>query len=172
MTRWGCCGAWAVMLWAPLAVVDADDTSEALGDRYMAEGRYRLAVQAFEQAVQRQPKSAERRRKLAAAYVEDQQLAAAVAAYQKAIARRADYAKARTELAILLTRLDRHDEAVATLEEAIELSPDYAWAHLSLDSSTSARGTTTQRKSPIAAPSPPKATTARLGTISVKSSAN
>ena len=52
-----CCGVWAVMLWTTLTVVDAADTSEVLGDRYMAEGRYRLAVQAFEQAVRCQPES-------------------------------------------------------------------------------------------------------------------
>ena len=75
----------------------------------MGEGRYRAAVKAYELAVRRQPEAPDRQRKLAAAYVADEQLPEAVRAYERAISLRTDYAKARTELAILLIRLDRHD---------------------------------------------------------------
>ena len=102
MTRLGCCGAWAAMLWATLAVVDAADTSEALGDRYMAEGRYRLAAQAFEQAVHLSP-NRRIRRKLAAAYAKDQQLARRLSRGRPADRLR----QARTELAILRSRPPR-----------------------------------------------------------------
>ena len=40
MIRLGCCGAWAV-----LAVVDAADTSEALGDRYLLARRILATAQ-------------------------------------------------------------------------------------------------------------------------------
>ena len=45
MIRLGCCGAWAAMLWATLAVVDAADTSEALGDRYLLARRILATAQ-------------------------------------------------------------------------------------------------------------------------------
>ena len=68
------------------------DTSEAEGDRLLADGHYRAAVRALQRAVDQQPESADRYRKLAAAYAKDEQLPEAVAAYQKAIELRTDYA--------------------------------------------------------------------------------
>jgi Flp pilus assembly protein TadD len=65
----------------PIEPVAMADTSEALADRLLAQGRYRVAVWAFEAVARRQPDSADLYRKLGAALAKDEQLPQAVVAY-------------------------------------------------------------------------------------------
>jgi serine/threonine-protein kinase len=98
-----------------------------LGNIHQDSGKYDLALQEYQRALQLDPRNADAVIGLAHSYDSAGRTADAEAAYRKAIALRPDFWEGYNHLANFLDDHQRYDEAVAQFRHAIELTPDN-WA--------------------------------------------
>jgi Flp pilus assembly protein TadD len=103
-----------------------------LGRLHDASGKYDLAVQEFQQALQLDPRNAEALGGLSRAYESAGRVKEAEEALQKAVALRPDYWDVYNNLALFYDRQNRFDEAIAQLQKAIQLTPDNPQLYLNL----------------------------------------
>lgn len=111
-----------------------------LGHIHRNTGKYDLALQEYQRALQLDPHSADAQLGLAQSYDSAGRTADAEAAFRKAIALRPDSWNGYNSLAIFLDSHQRYDEAIAQYKHAIQLTPDNAPLYLNLGSAYSDMG--------------------------------
>jgi tetratricopeptide (TPR) repeat protein len=103
-----------------------------LGKIHRSTGKYDLALQESQRALQLDPRNPDAVISLARSYESAGRMADAEAAYRKAIALRPDAWDGYNQLAGFLADQQRRDEAVTQYRRAIELTPDNAALYLNL----------------------------------------
>jgi serine/threonine-protein kinase len=103
-----------------------------LGRIHDSDGKYELALQEFQRALQLDPRNADALIGIAHAYESAGRIPDAEAAYKKAIAFRPDYWDGYNNLGVFYDRHDRYDEGIAELQHAVELTPDNSRVYLNL----------------------------------------
>ena len=118
----------------PSAMVgpNADDDVDNLitqGNALRTQGRHDEALATFQQAVQRNPQSAQAWFHLGFMFAELARFAEALGAYDQALTLDEQYALAWASKANVLVQLRRYDEALAACDGALVLDPnsDFAW---------------------------------------------
>ncbi len=105
-----------------LAAIPADDRSPriniALGAAYDSLKKYKLAAQAYRAALDDQPDSSETRHALAAALLNDNQLAPALEIYQQIVKADPNDAESQIKLSEIQRRQGHYDQALVTLNKA------------------------------------------------------
>jgi len=107
-------------------------TYVTLGRIHDSSGKYDLAVQEFEHALQLDSRNADAIGGLAFAQEKAGRLAEAEAALKRAIALKPDYWDGYNSLALFYDRQNRYDEAIVQLKRAAELTPDNAQVFLNI----------------------------------------
>jgi serine/threonine-protein kinase len=103
-----------------------------LGRIHDASGKYDLAVQEFQHALQLDSRNADAIGGLALAQEKAGRLVEAETALKRSIALRPDYWDGYNSLALFYDRQNRFDDAIAQLRHAAELTPDNAQVFLNL----------------------------------------
>jgi serine/threonine-protein kinase len=103
-----------------------------LGNIHRSTGKYDLALQEYQRALELDPRSADAVIGLAESYDSAGRTADAEAAFRKAIALRPDSWEGYNHLGSFLDDHQRFDEAIAQFHHAIELTPDNAPVYLNL----------------------------------------
>jgi serine/threonine-protein kinase len=103
-----------------------------LGLVHDAAGKYDLAVQEYQHALQLDPRNADAIGGLARAYESAGRLVEAEDSRKRAIALRPDYWDGYNSLGLFYDRQGKYDQAIAQLKHAVELTPDNAQAYLNL----------------------------------------
>ena len=111
-----------------------------LGNLHLAVGKYDLALQEFQRALQLDPRNADAEIGLAGSFNSAGRTADAEAAYRKAISLRPDFWSGYNSLAIFLDDHQRYDEAIAQYQRAIQLTPDNAALYLNLGAAYTDKG--------------------------------
>jgi eukaryotic-like serine/threonine-protein kinase len=111
-----------------------------LGKIHRLTGKYDLALQEYQRALQLDPRNADADIGLALSYDNAGRTADAEAAFRKAIALRPDSWDGYNQLANFLDDHQRHDEAIVQYRHAIELTPDNAALYLNLGATYSDMG--------------------------------
>lgn len=106
-----------------LQVRETTDGRVCLGDVYHTEGKYDLAVQEFQRAVQLDPKNEEGIRGVADAFAKLGNAAQAEEAYRKAISLRPNYWGVYSWLGTFYYDRGRYEDAVDQFKRVIELAP-------------------------------------------------
>ncbi len=107
-------------------------TYVTLGRIHDASGKYDLAVQEFQHALQLDARNADAIGGLALAHEKGGRLDEAEKALKRAIALRPDYWDGYNSLALFYDRQNRFDDSIAQLTRAAELTPDNAQVFLNL----------------------------------------
>ena len=94
------------------------------GVDFYYKGQYKLALKAFEKAIEIKPDYADAWNNKGAALYKLDRPDEALKAFEKAIEIKPDYADAWYNKGITLCKLDRQDEALKAFEKAIEIKPD------------------------------------------------
>ena len=105
-----------------------------LGHVHRATGKYELALQEYQRALQLDPRNADAEIGLAKSFDSAGRTADAEASFRKAIALRPDFWEGYNQFGNFLEDHDRHDEAIAEFKRAIQLTPDNASLYLNLAS--------------------------------------
>lgn len=95
-------------------------------------GKYDLAVQEFQHALQLNPRDADALNGMANAYEKAGRVADAEATFKRAAALRSDYWDGYNALGLFYDRQGRYPDSIAQLQHAIELTPDNAQAYFNL----------------------------------------
>jgi len=103
-----------------------------LGRIHDSGGKYDLALQEFQRALQLDPRNADALIGIAHSYESAGRISDAEAAYKKAVALRPDYWDGYNNLGVFYDGQNRFDEAIAQLQHAAELTPDNARVYLNL----------------------------------------
>jgi tetratricopeptide (TPR) repeat protein len=135
-----------------LAVRETAEGRICLGGLYNLTGKYDLAVQEFQRAVQADPGNEEGLSGSADAYVKLGNPAAAEAAYEKAISLRPNYWGGYSALGTFYYSQARYDDAIIQFRKVIELAPGNYRGYSNLGAMYVAQGSkrpvTTRKLSP------------------------
>jgi tetratricopeptide (TPR) repeat protein len=111
---------------------DNADALNLLGIVAYRTGRQELAVELFQQAIQKNGRDPSYFSNLGNAFHGQGRLDEAVAAYRQAITIKPDYAEAHSNLGVTLEQQGKLDEAMSEYHQAIRIKPDYADAYSNL----------------------------------------
>ena len=103
-----------------------------LGKKYFLEKNYEKAKEAYEKAIELDPKDARAYNNLANVYYEEKDYEKAKEAYEKAIELDPNFAGAYNNLGILYYKEKDYEKAKEAYEKAIELDPNFAIAYFNL----------------------------------------
>jgi tetratricopeptide (TPR) repeat protein/tRNA A-37 threonylcarbamoyl transferase component Bud32 len=103
-----------------------------LGAIYADSGKYDLAIEQFQRALQLNPRDPDAHQKIAKTFEAQGRTADAEASFQKAVALRPDYWDGHNSLGAFYSRHQQYREAAAEFRKVIELTPDNAPAYSNL----------------------------------------
>jgi serine/threonine-protein kinase len=132
-----------------LAVRETADGRICLGGVYNETGKYDLAVQEFQRAVQIDPSNEDGLRGTADAYVRLGNPAAAEASYQKAISVRPNYWGVYSWLGKFYYDQSRYPEAISQFKKVVELAPSNYRGYSNLGGMYVAQGHYTEALAPL-----------------------
>jgi tetratricopeptide (TPR) repeat protein len=121
-------------LWTRALEVTPDNhrAHGSLGDLLASQGRYREAIDHYQEAVRLAPTRSWLRRDLARALMKDGQIDRAIGECSIAVRIEPTSPEAHVDLGAALALASRTTEAIAQYTEALRLKPDYALAHNNL----------------------------------------
>ena len=103
-----------------------------LGYVYVESGKYKEAIDSFEQALRIKPDYAEVHYNLGYVYVKLGKYKDAIDSYKQAIRIKPDLEMAHNNLGIAYDDLGKYKESIESFKQAIRINPDYTEAHINL----------------------------------------
>ena len=117
----------------------SDLTAERRGDIYMARKMYREAIDSYQDALKREPRSCAVLNKIGIAHHQQLQFDAAQRYYERAIKANKDYSEAVNNLGTIYYAKRSYRRAISSYRKALNLSPESASIHSNLGTAYFAR---------------------------------